>query len=866
LTGKIEPNCWAAAVEVKEKWYKSVIMVVSHSPSASDADFMNFLVNIVEDLIVKKECIVVGDFNIDIMVSSFYSRKLQTIMNSMGMKQYINKPTRITKQSSSIIDLVFSNKEIEVNVMYEPMVTDHACLRIEQRGSSLENKYREYTARDYSEFNAERFVETLKNGLEHNRNRNVSERAGNLVGNMIQALNTVAPKKQFKIPRRWKGKRWFNDEIKKAAIRRDEIYKKAIYENTELNWSHYKRERNTVVKLIRDMKKKYYENMIDHNKRNPAAMWKTLKEIIRGEPSGSLKAEDINFESLVNTEKRSIADNFNLFYIESINAIVSSIGGIPEDSEEVINADNGGGEVLRQFDTVSIEEVEKIVLRLTRKKGTEEGISTDIMKTAWQVIKSEYVDIINSSLNEGICPEGWKTSTIKPIPKIEQPKKASHFRPINVLPTFEKVLELVVKEQLVKYIDSNNIITEHQSGFRNGYSCETAIQVIIDEWKLLVSDKKMIGVIFMDLRRAFETIDRERLLRKLYQYGIRDRVLQWIRSYLTGRLQQVNFDNKRSGLLNTEYGVPQGSVLGPLLFIIYINDIIKACSGRGKCSIKMFADDTLIYVSGEGTEELQNRMSRAFLRVEQWMKVNKLKMNAEKTKFMIVRGIRKEQRGEIGLRCADGTQIERVEAMKYLGIIIDDRLRFADHCDYVLKKIGKKISFLNRIGNSITVYARCMIYKSIIAPHFEYCATLIIDMGETQLGMLQKAQNRAMRVILHCDKYTKIERMLQALQFMSIKQRLYYNVCVFIYKILNNMLPVLLRNKFAIIGNENQRLTRQTGNIVLDLRRTRSAQKSVFHEGVKMYNSLPADIKQKDRLETFKHDLKEYILSRITYI
>jgi len=149
--------------------------------------------------------------------------------------------------------------------------------------------------------------------------------------------------------------------------------------------------------------------------------------------------------------------------------------------------------------------------------------------------------------------------------------------------------------------------------------------------------------------------------------------------------------------------VPQGSVLGPLLFIIYINDIIKACSGKCKCNIKMFSDDTLIYVSGDGSEELQNKMNRTFLTIEKWMYVNKLKMNAEKTKYMIVKGIRKEQRGEIALRCADGTQIERVEVMKYLGIIID-RLRFTDHCDYVLKKIGKKISFLNRIDKSITMY------------------------------------------------------------------------------------------------------------------------------------------------------------------
>jgi len=465
LTRKIEPSCWTTVIEVKEKWYKGVIMVVYHSPSASDADFLSFLVDRVEDLIIKRECIVVGDFNIDLMVNSFYAKKLQTTMNSMEMKQHVNKPTKITKQSRSILDLVFSNKEIEVSVMYDHMIIDHACLKIEQKKDRTDSKYRKYTARDYSEF-VDRFVEILQNGLEHNKNSNVSERAGRLVDNMVQALNMVGLKKQVEIPRTWHGKRWFNDEIRKAAKRRDEAYTKAIYEDMELSWIHYKRERNTVVKLIRIMKKKYYEKIIDRNKGNPTAMWKTSKEIIRGEPGSDMKAEDINFENLNNAGERNIADNFNLFYIQSIDNIIKSIKSInevPEDSRENANAHNEDMVVLQHFDTVSIEEVEGIVRRLSRKKGMDEGISTDIMKTAWNVIKNEYVDIINSSLKEGICPESWEMSTIKPIPRIEQPKKASQFRLINMLPTFEKILELVVKKQLEKYLESNKYVHNRTS-------------------------------------------------------------------------------------------------------------------------------------------------------------------------------------------------------------------------------------------------------------------------------------------------------------------------------------------------------------------------------------------------------------------
>jgi hypothetical protein len=156
-----------------------------------------------------------------------------------------------------------------------------------------------------------------------------------------------------------------------------------------------------------------------------------------------------------------------------------------------------------------------------KKKGTDEGLSSYILKISFPVIKDELLEIINDSLTNGICPEGWKTATVAPIPKINKPKKASEYRPINILPIYEKILELAVKEQIEKYLHSNDIISEHQSGFRRHHSCETAIQSVIDDWKLRISEGKMVGVIFLDLKRAFETIDRTRLLGKLDQYGMR---------------------------------------------------------------------------------------------------------------------------------------------------------------------------------------------------------------------------------------------------------------------------------------------------------------------------------------------------------
>lgn len=227
---------------------------------------------------------------------------------------------------------------------------------------------------------------------------------------------------------------------------------------------------------------------------------------------------------------------------------------------------------MENFTLISIEELEKTVMGLSKKKGTEEGISSDILKTAFSTIKEEFREVINMSLQIGECPNRWKTSTIVPIPKVKKPKKASDYRPINILPIYEKVLELVVKKQIETFIEDNKILFKHQAGFRKLYSCETAIQRIIDEWKLEISEGKIIGVLFMDLKRAFETVDRERLLEKLNQNGIRGKVLKWLKSYLSNRTQQVRFNNQYSKLMNIEHGVPQGSILGPLLYILYIND------------------------------------------------------------------------------------------------------------------------------------------------------------------------------------------------------------------------------------------------------------------------------------------------------
>ncbi|XP_011699463.1 PREDICTED: uncharacterized protein LOC105456838, partial [Wasmannia auropunctata] len=434
---KIIANCWCIAVEINDSMYKGVVIVIYHSPSAADGDFIRFLVDTVDHLVAKGQCMLLGDFNIDLLADTFYARKLISEMSSLGLKQYVDRPTRVTSNSQTLIDLVFANIKIKCKVYDKPKITDHSWLSVEVNVSKNKDKYKEVISREYSKFRINELLEAIRVGLDQNDCVKINERAEKFVDIMVAALDAVAPKKKFVVPTIWKGKKWFSDEIRLSTDRRDKAYVKAIYTRNEQDWIQFKIERNAVVKLIRKKKKEYYESMIDDNKSNPVRMWKALKEVLRGEYTGSRESDEIDFELLENIGDCSIANRFNEYYIQSINVIINSIGTSDSRSMECNDAIVSES-VMDNFDLINVQKLEQIIMALPKKKGTDEGISSDILKTSFHVIKEELVRVINELLSNGICPEGWKVSTIIPIPKIEKPKKASDYRPINILPMYEK--------------------------------------------------------------------------------------------------------------------------------------------------------------------------------------------------------------------------------------------------------------------------------------------------------------------------------------------------------------------------------------------------------------------------------------------
>jgi len=405
---------------------------------------------------------------------------------------------------------------------------------------------------------------------------------------------------------------------------------------------------------------------------------------------------------------------------------------------------------------------------------------------------------------------------------------------------------------------------ENQSGFRRHHSCESVIQSVVNSWYVAMDRGDVVLAVFLDLRRAFETINRSLLIKKMIKMGITGNVINWFSSYLTNRKQVVSFKNTTSSEQIVDNGVPQGTILGPILFLIYINDLCKIIN---KCEIQLFADDTMLYISGKDIKKMMLIMNLELENVNVWLRNNYLCINTEKSKFIIFRNqknINKINSCEINIKI-NNISLQNVENIKYLGVMIDKNLDFKNHIKYIQNKMSKKVFFLIRAGKHLSTYAKLLIYKTIIIPQIDYCATLLLSIPKYMIQELQIIQNRAMRIILKCNRYTPITLMLNNLSEFSVHQKILYKSVEFIYKIRNKMLPQYLQKNLTFVRDIHQHNTRNRENYAVQTFNSTNKNNTLFAKGIKIFNDLPNDLKNCKHFKQFKILLRLYILEQYIY-
>ena len=382
---------------------------------------------------------------------------------------------------------------------------------------------------------------------------------------------------------------------------------------------------------------------------------------------------------------------------------------------------------------------------------------------------------------------------------------------------------------------------------------ESAINDVLYEWRGAQNKSKIIIAVFLDFQRAFETIDRNLLIKKLANYGVNGRSLDWFKSYLKNRKQVVKIGMKISNQLDNELGVPQRSILGPLLFILYINNITKCLK---YCTAKNFADDTLVYIIADSIDDAISKLNEDLAILYKLLCQNKLKLNVSKTKGMIITNQNVDK--NVIRICINEEKIEIENKIKYLGVIIDDKLIFDENIDHVCKKIGTKISVMGRLRNELNCNQKLNLYKTIIEPHFTYCSSILYLSNNTSIERLQKLQNKCMRQILRLNNLSNRETMLNALNLFNVNQTIMFRTLIFIFKIINGLAPNYLTKNIIYKHETTNRSLRNGNEICVTDAIKACSQNQLFYKGIKLFNTLPIELKNQDNLNRFQTMLKAY--------
>jgi retron-type reverse transcriptase len=488
-----------------------------------------------------------------------------------------------------------------------------------------------------------------------------------------------------------------------------------------------------------------------------------------------------------------------------------------------------------------------------------DDIPLKILKSTILSIATPLTAIVNSSLVHGIFPNALKIAKVCPVFKSGDKTSIQNYRPISILPSFSKVFEKAIFNRITDYFDKNKLMTSNQYGFRKNHSTSMALTDLYDRLSIAIDKNDYTAGVFIDLSKAFDTLDHSVLLKKLSHYGIRGLSNDWIANYLSNRQQCVLFNNQLSLYRSISCGIPQGSILSPLLFIIYINDIENASS---LLSAIIFADDTNLFASNSNLKMLCLTLNLELAKMSEWFRANKLSLNVLKTN-LIVFGNRTISASDLDIRI-DGVRVERVDSTKFLGVHLDSKLTWKSHIEHVAKKLASGIGAMNCVKYIVPRSVMVMLYNTLILPYLAYCAVVWGCAYDTNLNKIFVLQNRAIRLVSgakymeHCAPlYLK----LKLLRFKDIyRQQLINNVFKFKYA----KFPASFMPKVNLEYRCNRRVhnTRLLDEFVIPHYCTTIRESSFKIHGTLAWNSLPLSIRSEMRDIPFKYQVKTYLLNQ----
>ena len=863
-------TCFIEIPRIRQK--NLIIGSIYRHPHSDREDFKENMKDKLEYLNSRGyEVYITGDINQDFFcygTDKATSNYLDMLFN-LGYMPLITKPTRITNHSATLIDHIYSNAphKVLMSGICLADISDHLpcfCTLATKIPFYIREKY----FRDFSHFNRELFDADLAK-IDFNMLANtgdVNSDMSNIINSIQEVTNKHAPiRKVTNSKRRRLKKPWITNGILKSVKVKQKLFKSHFLSRDQDKVKFYKTYNNKLNRIKEKARQYYLSAQFYLNKEDVKMTWKLIGMVTNRKKKSSISIPKLLIKDRCYTDKQSICDQLNSHFV---NVGPSLSTKLPIHS----NADPT--KYIQKtipnsffFTPIHEYEVHQQIAKLKVNKSTL-GTPIKFVKYACEHICSALTKVYNQSLVQGIVPDILKVSKITPVDKGGEMTDPSNFRPISTLHVFAIIFEKIIQKQLLNYVEKYDILYKFQYGFRKGRSTEQAIAEITDNLKSRIDSNLYTCGVFLDFAKAFDTINHNILLNKMEKYGIRGLPLKWFTSYLTNRQQYVSLAGTDSSRQTMICGVPQGSALGPLLFLIYINDIAN-CSEM--LSFRIFADDTNIFFSSSDPSHLETVLNQELLKTKEWCDINKLSINLKKTNYMIIKSPRKKISDAFTLSLPNidgsGYTLERKNCIKYLGVLLDDTISWKYHISYISSKISRNTGFFLKLRHYLPIKQLSQLYYNLIYPYLSYATIAWGSACKTHLKKLQVKQNHVIRIMFFANLYgentDKALPLLNLLDLLTVENIFELRLLQFSHQWHKKQLPSIFDSYFRYASDVHSYNTRYSakGNFYKARSKTNMGKKTLSALGVSHWQNVPKAFKELSP-SCFSKKVKQYLLSK----
>ena len=636
-----------------------------------------------------------------------------------------------------MIDHIYCNVATNINSIKVPEIglSDHFPIFLTRKTNCIEPKLSHHTInyRSFKLFDEQLFLNELQSAPWHiikifDDTNDTLETWSSM---FLEIVDKHMPLKTLKYKQQPK---WLTPDIIEAMRTRDR-YKSL---NDDLQ---YKIWRNRVVSLIKQSKKAQYTAIIDENNNNPSSVWKLFKEIGINKRKSNVSIPTVKIDGEEAEDPTIMANAFNKFFVSIASNLKEPIENSNFEKLKAFCDNQVSDGTIFSIPEISQEYIEKFLKHIDVSKATGcDNIGPRLLKIAAPYIAESITYICNQSIKNSQFPEKWKEAKVTPLHKGGPKEDINNYRPISILPVISKLLEKHIHDSLIAFLTRYQLLHKNQSGFRPNHSCETALIGMVCKWLDSINRGSLIGSVMIDFKKAFDLVDHSILLKKLKHYKLSDNTLSWFASYLSSRKQKVSLNNITSDDEIITDGVPQGSILGPLLFLMFINDLPLYTDSA---NTDFYADDTTLYVCGKSLEIIERNLQIALDCLAKWCKCNGMLINTTKTKVILITTHQKRTsliNGQLSLNLNDD-RLNMITNDKVLGIVLDNNLTWSQHINKVCKKITSNLWLLARIKDYLNIPHRVQFYKTYIQPHIDYCNTVWGGTSQVNLNRIFRLQN-----------------------------------------------------------------------------------------------------------------------------